>query len=240
MSQTSYPFDTLNTTEAQYSQLFRRLQYTGVSGTPAGTELKAFGDSSGMNVKVPVGFAIIRGHAYSNASTVTLNITAGNANPRRDLVVLRLDPSVNSIVLAIKAGTPSASPSDPSLVQTDEGIFELPIARVEVPANAVTVSASNVVDLRTFIGAQVGLWTTAGRPASPVLPAMGYNTTIGSFEIWNGTTWRTITLTGDALLASQLSVGEQANLNVGRINGSRISVQQTAPSSPSVGDLWFW
>jgi len=240
MTQTSYPFDAQDTTEAQYSQLFRRLTYTGVSGAPAGTELKAYGDSSGMTVKVAVGFAIVRGHAYNSDAIVTLNIGSASTNPRRDLVILKLDPSTNSVTLAVKAGTAAASPTDPTLTQTEEGIYELPIARVTVPANAVTISASDVADLRTFLGAQWGRWTTALRPSSPVIGTGGFNTSTVKPEVHNGTTWKSLAYEGDALLASQLSSGEQALLNAGKVNGSKVSVQETAPTSPSVGDLWFW
>lgn len=240
MTQTSYPFDAQDTTEAQYSQLFKRLTFTGVSGTPAGTELKASGDSSGMNVKVAAGFAIVRGHAYNNDAQVTLTIGASSTNPRRDLVILRLDPSSNSVVLAVKAGTAAASPSDPALTQTEEGVYELPVARVTVPANAVTISASDVADLRTFVGAQWGRWTTALRPASPVIGTGGYNTSTSRPEVHNGTTWKGVAFEGEAVTASQLSAGEQALLNAGKVNGSKVSVQATAPTSPSLNDLWFW
>jgi len=99
MAQTSYPFDNTDTTEAQYSQLFRRLQYTGVWGDPSTTALKAFGDSSGMQVKVPAGFGLVRGHFYSSSAQETLAIGASSTNPRIDLIVLRLDPTANTIVL---------------------------------------------------------------------------------------------------------------------------------------------
>jgi hypothetical protein len=248
MAQTSYPFDAQDTTEAQYSQLFRRLTFTGVIGAPAGSELKPFGDSSGMSVKVPAGNAIVRGHFYKSDAQETLTITASSTNPRRDLVVLRLDPSANSIVLAVKAGTPASSPSDPSLTQTDEGIFELALARVTVPANAVTISASDVTDLRTYIGQQLGLWTTAQRPSAPTVGTAGFNVTTGSVESWNGTAWKTVQFSDDALTASRLSATEQASLNAGRIRAggtssgaaTTIFVQSGTPTANAVGDLWFW
>tara|TARA_R110002126_G_C10345209_1_gene491155 strand:+ start:539 stop:688 length:150 start_codon:yes stop_codon:yes gene_type:complete len=33
-------------------------------------------------------------------------------------------------------------------------------------------------------------WTTATRPASPVVGQMGFNTTISAIDYWNGTTWQ--------------------------------------------------
>lgn len=240
MAQTSYPFDNQDTTESQYSQLFKRLQLTGVSGNPSSTDLKVSANSSGMQVKVAAGFAIVRGHAYNNDAEVTLTITAAATNPRRDLVILRLDPSANSIVLAVKTGTAASSPVDPSLTQTDEGVYELPLARVTVAANSVTVSASDVADRRTFIGTQVGRWQQALRPASPVAPELGFNTSIGMLEYWDGDEWVTVGKNGDAVTASQITAAEQLLLNVGKINGSSIKVTQTAPANPSVNDIYMF
>ena len=33
-------------------------------------------------------------------------------------------------------------------------------------------------------------WTTAGRPASPSVSQMGYNSTLGNMEYWNGSVCR--------------------------------------------------
>lgn len=189
MAQTSYPFDNANTTEAQYSQLFRRLQANGVWGSPSDNALRVTGDSSGMNVKVATGYAIIRGHVFNVSATQTLTITAAAANPRIDTVVLRLNPAVNSIVLAVVAGTAAVSPVAATLTQTEDGIFELPMAFVSVAANATTIAPANVTDNRTFLGTQFRVWTTATRPTSPGIPTVGLNTTLGAPEYWNGTEW---------------------------------------------------
>jgi hypothetical protein len=245
MTQTSYPFENINTTEAQYSQLFRRLNFTGVAGVPGDNNLKVSGDSSGLNVKVSAGFAMVRGHFYKSDAQETLAIGAGVANPRRDLIVLRLDPAANSIVLAVKAGTAAASPSDPSLTQTDEGLFEVAIARVNVAANATTISAGNVDDLRPFMGAPIGRWTTATRPTGEIGLA-GFNTTLGTFEHWTGSAWAEVRPT--SIPASLISAAEQANIAAGKIrSGANPSnaaitmfVQSSTPTANAAGDLWFW
>lgn len=36
-------------------------------------------------------------------------------------------------------------------------------------------------------------WTTAGRPASPAVGQMGYNTTIGAFDAYTASGWTTVT-----------------------------------------------
>jgi hypothetical protein len=32
-------------------------------------------------------------------------------------------------------------------------------------------------------------WTTAGRPASPIQGQVGFNTTLGILEVYNGSAW---------------------------------------------------
>jgi hypothetical protein len=247
MAQTSYPFDSANTTEAQYSQLFRRLNFTGVSGYPGDTAVKVTANSSGMTVSVAAGYAMVRGHFYKNDTAQSLTIGTSSSNPRKDLIVLKLDPTTaNSIVLAVKAGTAGASPSDPSLTQSDEDVYEFPIARVNVPGSATTISAGNVDDLRQYMGAPVGRWTTALRPTSPDTGLIGYNTTTNVAELWNGTAWTPVS--PSSVLASILSDAEQAKLAAGKIRSGadsaatafRVYVQSGTPTGASSGDLWFW
>lgn len=33
-------------------------------------------------------------------------------------------------------------------------------------------------------------WTTANRPASPVVGQIGWNTTLNQLESWNGSSWQ--------------------------------------------------
>lgn len=151
MAQTSWPFESVDTTETQFSQWARNIG-EGVKGLPSGTELKPYGDASGMNVKVPAGQAMVRGHYFLNDATATLTVSSANAtNPRIDYVVLELDPVANTIVLKMVDGTAAASPVAPALTQTDSGVYQLPLATVYVAAAVSNVAASAVTDMRTFL-----------------------------------------------------------------------------------------
>jgi len=138
----------------------------------SGTDLLVYGDSSGMQVKVPAGQSMVRGHYYANDALVTLAITTANAtNPRIDNVVLELDPSANTILLKVVAGTPAASPVAPTLTQTDSGIWQQLLATVSVAAAASTIAAGNVTDRRSFLGGltATGVATLTNKTlASPV------------------------------------------------------------------------
>jgi len=153
MAQSAWPFENIDTSESQFSQWARNIG-EGVKGSSAGTELKAYGDSSGMQVKVPAGFAMVRGHYYSNTALETLTIAAAHATLARiDSVVLELDPSANTILLTVLTGTAASTPAAPSLTQTDTGVYQIRLANVAVAAAATTISAGNVTDTRTFLGA---------------------------------------------------------------------------------------
>ena len=194
MAQTSYPFDGSSVSETLYSQFFRQLQDTGVAGSINGLDLKASGDSSGMNVKVQPGFAIVRGHAYQSTAVETLTIAAADSSAVRiDLVVLRLDPAANSIVLAVLTGT--AGGSEPAPTQTDTGNYELPLAAVTVAANATTISSANVADRRRYTGTRVRAWTTDTRPSGPRVGQLGFNSTTSLYEYWSGSIWLSISPT---------------------------------------------
>jgi len=192
MAQSSFPFENVDTTETQFSQMFRTLN-AGVNGTPAGTELKVSA-GTGLQVSVALGQAMVRGHYYISTAAELLTISTANAsNPRIDSVVLRLDPVANSIVLAVVTGTPAASPVAPTLTQTDAGVYEYLLATVLIPAGSGTLST--ITDTRSFMGSRFGIWPTAGRPSSPFIGQTGFNSTLGFPEFWSGTGWRAFTST---------------------------------------------
>lgn len=167
MAQTAWPFENIDTTETQFSQWARNIG-EGVKGSSGGTELKPFGDSTGMNVKVYAGQAMVRGHYYVSTATETLVIANSDpTNPRIDSVVLELDPAANTILLKVLTGTAASSPVAPTLTQTDAGIWQQRLGNVAVAAGAGLISAGNVTDLRSFLGTTSIAWdSVTGKPTS--------------------------------------------------------------------------
>ena len=150
MAQTSWPFENVDTSETQFSQWARNIG-EGVKRNTL-NELEVYGDSSGMVVKAESGQAMVRGHYYNNSAEETLVITAADpSNDRIDNVVIELDPSANTIVLKVVAGTPAGSPTAPTLTQTDAGIYQIKLAEVFVEAASTTVDAGDVTDSRSYL-----------------------------------------------------------------------------------------
>ena len=159
MAQSSWPFENIDTSETQFSQWARNIG-EGVK-TGALNELEVFADSTGMQVKVRSGQAMVRGHYYQSTAEETLTVTAADlTNPRIDTVIIELDPSANSIVLKVIAGSPAAVPSPEPLVQTDAGVYQFKLAEVLIDAAATTIAAGKVTDSRTYLEAITG--TIAG------------------------------------------------------------------------------
>lgn len=159
MAQSSWPFENIDTSETQFSQWARNIG-EGVK-TGALNELEVFADSTGMQVKVKSGQALVRGHYYQSTAQETLTVTAADlTNPRIDTVVLELDPSANSIVLKVIAGSPAVVPAPQPLVQTDAGVYQVKLAEVLIDAAATTIAAGKVTDSRGYIETITG--TIAG------------------------------------------------------------------------------
>lgn len=183
---TSYPFDGQAVTETQFSQMFRELS-TGIAGSSDSTGFRVSAAGTGMAVTVQPGLALVRGHAVQSTAVETLTVATADTSARTDAVVLRLDPTANSITLAILKGTPGGS--SPAPTQTDTGVYELRLAWVAVGANATAIAAANVTEARQFTRTYIGSWWTSTRPATVRIGDLGYNRTTGAWEFWNGSAW---------------------------------------------------
>lgn len=147
------PFDAgagANVTEDTWRKLI--VSAGPASGVLRGRDsaLAVFGDSSGMQVKVPTGQVWINGHWGAVTSTKTVPLVAANAtNARKDLVVARADFVNNRVELDVLTGTPAGSPTVPTVTQ-NSSIYEVQLAEVAVAAAASTISSGNVTDRRVF------------------------------------------------------------------------------------------
>jgi hypothetical protein len=152
VAETYWPFDGIDNTETQWSQMMRNIG-EGVKGSSATTDLKVTAPGTGMTVSLAAGQAMIRGLYYYNTTALTLAVTTANATlPRIDSVVLTLDPTANTITASVLAGTAAASPVAPTLTQTDAATYQFLLANIAVAAATATISSGNVTDSRTFLG----------------------------------------------------------------------------------------
>lgn len=194
MTFTSWPYVAQDTTDIEYGYLFREFQPDGVVGSIGDSALKPFGDSSGMQIKIPTGSAVIRGYMFRCTAQEIIAVTTAHASlARKDRVVLELNLSAPTIPERIKpkvvAGT-AGSGSAPALVTSDTGVHQLSLAIIDVDAGATTIAAGKVTDDRSFTGMEVGQWANDGkRPSSPRKYQLGFNENRGYYEFWTGSAW---------------------------------------------------
>lgn len=113
------------------------------------SELAAFGDSSGLQVKVPTGKTWLRGQYGENTSQKTIPIGPNaSGSTRIDRVILRNDFVNNRIELDVLPGTPGAGV--PLALTQNTSKWELSLAQVTVTNGAATITAGNVVDERLW------------------------------------------------------------------------------------------
>lgn len=134
-----------------FAEYFRTFLTSGVF--EAGTNLQV-SPSSGLVLAVGYGAAMLDGYGFwlkdDSTGVKTVSLVAANTLPRKDRIVVRLDKSVGTrlATIAVKTGTPAASPSAPTLTRAGN-IFEISLAVVAVGANVLSISAGNITDERT-------------------------------------------------------------------------------------------
>lgn len=104
---------------------------------------------TGLNVSVAAGKAWVNGYFYfSDASQQIATNIADAENPRKDVIVLRLDKVTPWMGVSYKAGTPSINPVPPAL-QRDSDVYELQLAEILFPAGSSSISAATITDTRS-------------------------------------------------------------------------------------------
>lgn len=207
MTMTSWPYVAQDTTDIEYGRLFREMAGSdGMAGSFGDNTLKVTGDASGRQVKMATGSAILRGYMFYSTAIEVIPIAAPSAAARVDLVVLELNVSAplvaNRILPKVLQGT-SGSSTPPGLTQTETGIYQIPLATVNVGAGISVINAVDVTDVRSWMDQKYGVWTTSRRPVAPRKYKLGFNETTGGWEYHNGTDW--VSLTAVNLASSQIS-----------------------------------
>ena len=125
----------------QMSEYFRGIVSQGVfQHLDSGMAVSA---GTGLSVSVAAGRAIIQNRWVQNSAALNLTISdASETYGRKDAVVIRLDKSSRAISIAVKTGTPAASPVAPSMTR-GETTYEMALAYVNVAAGASSVTVTD-------------------------------------------------------------------------------------------------
>lgn len=189
-------------TEAQQKEGLAYLLAQVSQGKAATGVLSGLGVSqtttASKSVQVAAGGAVAQASVLVGASllvndtTITLDVLTANplgSLPRNDIIVL--DAATLDVHPVI--GTPNATPSDPTVPST-----AVPLARIRNAADATTVPASAIDDLRPWTalaGAPVPVRNATERDAlTPGAGRMVYRLDTGLIEVSDGTTWREVAI----------------------------------------------
>jgi len=211
-----------------------------------------------LGVTVALGAAWVQGRNFEVFST-TENLSLSAANPtlhRIDRIVIRLNTSTRTVVLAVLTGTPASSPVAPSLTRTAT-IYELSLARVAVSAGATSISNANITDERDDAAvcgrsrhpAQASTFFPGARVYRSTVQSIPNNTiTAVSFDVvrfdtstplmWSGANPTRLTCPSAGIYVVSGTVGFAANATGNdreafiRVNGSQL-IASIADRNPS-------
>ena len=149
----------------QMSEYFRGIINEGVyQHLDGGLAVTA---GTGLAVNVAAGRAIIQNRWIQNSAAMSLTIAAASETyARKDAVVIRLNWSSRAISIAVKTGTPAASPVAPSMTRNST-TYEMALAYVNVAANATSVTVTDKRSDSTVCG-----WVTVAQSTSGEVDAM--------------------------------------------------------------------
>ena len=116
--------------QEEFNRYFDNIYESGVS-VNSDNEMTLEVTTSGMNVLVGVGFAIVKGFYLYNDSNKTIIETADSNYNRIDRIVLRLSLSSSKVSIELKKGTPANNPVAPVL-QRDNIVYELSLSQILV------------------------------------------------------------------------------------------------------------
>lgn len=190
MTQTSFPFENLDTTETQFSKWATALAGSGIISGAAVTA------GSGLSVDVAAGSAIVAGFYWESDAVVNLAVAAAHSTyQRKDYVVLTANQTANSVTLAVVTGSADAGGGTLPALTQNATTWQMPVGVITIPAAAVSLVSGNVASNRANLGLRVYPYaTTADRPTvASGSNALGINTTTKIMELCISGTWYQIT-----------------------------------------------
>jgi hypothetical protein len=205
MSQTSRPWQSTSPGDAgpysdrNWQQLYQYIIGLGASranvgpvlgsGTQPNDGLKVQAQSPATtSVDVLAGSALVRGIGYINTTTVPFTIAANSSgNPRIDTVIVRADYALQTARLAVLQGTPAVTPATPTLTQSANVMWEIPLADIAVANGFTSITNANITPRHEWVNAATGVYL------DNILNNSGVTLQDGDVVIWDATADRAIT-----------------------------------------------
>lgn len=140
---------------------------------------------AGMTVSVAPGYANTDGKVIFFDDPTVLDIAVAHSTLRRiDNIVVERNDTDRDITLKVVTGTPAASPIGPEPVR-ENGVYQLILARVTVPAGATSITNAMITDTRVPQDGEDPVLCGIVADSMGIVDYSGlYNTFRGQFEEW--------------------------------------------------------
>jgi hypothetical protein len=149
MALVTYPLNNIEYS-AEDAELFH---VTRTSGIYAKNSFEYYASGLDNNIVIGAGIGWIKNSEFSGkviAQKEPVSIDLGLSDsiyPRIDAIVIQFDTNANETNIVVKKGDASTSPVAPAISRT-ESLYELHLYHIKRAAGSVSVSASDVTDLR--------------------------------------------------------------------------------------------
>lgn len=151
MAEKSYFFNDVNGDRVylaeDFAVFFSTLIANGVFPNPSTNLQVLVNEEFPMTITIPPGNAWINGYLYWNPDNLVKTLAPAYTNPRIDRVVTRWVSNTREIRSFVVTGIPGAVPVAPELTRNSD-VWELAIADILVSNGAVSITQSNITDLR--------------------------------------------------------------------------------------------
>lgn len=167
------------------------------------------------------GAALVRGVFYYNDATEAFTIAANSSgNPRIDTLMLRLDYALQTVRLALKQGTPAATPVPPALTQSAGIMWEIPVADIAAADSFTSITQANITQRQEWVNAPPGVYLDS------VVNNSGATLEDGDVVVWDISADRAVTTTTTAnnRLLAGVWRGRTANGESGRVQTDGIGL----------------
>ncbi len=149
MALITYPLNNVEY-QAEDAELFHAVRTSGVFASDD-FSVSASGQDNVVVVSPGIGWIAngkFSGKVIALKEDHELTLPVANVSlPRIDAVVIQFDVNANATNVVVKSGVASSSPVAPEVVRT-ESLYELHICHIRRSAGAISVSSSDIVDLR--------------------------------------------------------------------------------------------
>lgn len=211
-----FPFDNQASYETQWREMMQYVTATTgiiVASNQISNSTNDFWvqPGTGLQIKIAVGKAWIKGHFFSHTDDYEYLPISPNSSgsTRTDLLTIRADFTNNTIGYQILQGTTTP-------VQTTTN-WDLPIAQIAVPNGTVSLTAGNITDVReASIRNGWNIASRVFRNTNQPIPnasneAVAFNSSIyDTHRSWNGSTRLTAPITGAYSMTLSISWASNA------------------------------